>query len=555
MQAPHLYTECRSDIAEVVPKLESFLNQRNRIPSVGRFEDAFDSNLECLVTQLQHLLKLATPASDIASCAALISRRDSGDSHPESRPESTSCVQHILRVLTTDPLCEEREGLVGDLRFMCRDPQNVAVAVAAGAVPALVRMLTDPQEAVQDQVIAALQNVAGPPDDHSIMGYGVLFDLLEAWSAARLCLFERHLQALIECLGRGSREFRAHAANLLNFIANAHRKSRAYSKKSITDQISRLGGVVGLVALLDSESLPEDQTALQPASHAANTLSYMMYAQHEIQQECIQHGCLHKCLKLLRVATCPVLLEKALWLLKALAWSIPEHHASAQVALLLVDQGVAELLHRLLQQCHNAHVVCQAADLLCDLVNGTGAEVAARLAQVPLILSCLGHLMDHLGTRQVNARVPVGAASSLCRFLYNLSTYSTAAPSVVAAGAVHVLSQQLSSGPLLYPCRGEGGCQWVGSRIEWLSATLKALCAHELAAVGAEFSGGSVLEVRQAIEEVRVRTCCTLGHEQGCSVETLVGGLFGWDVHADVLCKIEDIVELKPHEDCDATTS
>lgn len=79
----------------------------------------------------------------------------------------------------------------------------------------------------------------------------------------------------------------------------------------------------------------------------------------------------------------------------------------------------------------------------------------------------------------------IGAAGGFGRVLFNLAKNPTTALGLVTAGAVPVIVEQLRKGPVLRPKNNRNQ-----RFVEWLSATLHALCMHERTAptVAAAFS-------------------------------------------------------------------
>ena len=80
---------------------------------------------------------------------------------------------HALREAALDQ--GESEILVhvlGDLRFICRQPAAASSAVLGGLVPMLVELCQRPPGEVPELAMAVLRNCTGPADDCSIAGNG-----------------------------------------------------------------------------------------------------------------------------------------------------------------------------------------------------------------------------------------------------------------------------------------------------------------------------------------------------------------------------------------------
>ena len=175
------------------------------------------------------------------------------------------------------------------------------------------------------------------------------------------------------------------------------------------DALVSAGGVRALLQALNGE-------APHPAANAANAIASMMYNHRLSQTGFSEGGCIDLCLSRLKSYKCTggvcafeathgsplfdsppskstgsaVLYEKSIWVLKSLAWSIPEGHASASECRKMIDAGVCEVLRSCLGGelgpiSQHEGVIGQCSDLVADLVNETGEEVANLVAASGLL--------------------------------------------------------------------------------------------------------------------------------------------------------------------------
>ena len=184
------------------------------------------------------------------------------------------------------------------------------------------------------------------------------------------------------------------------------------------DALVSAGGVRALLQALNGE-------APHPAANAANAIASMMYNHQLSQTGFSKGGCIDLCLSRLQSYKCSggvcafeatqgsppmwfdpapsksagsaVLYEKSIWVLKSLAWSIPEGHASASECRKMIDAGVCEVLRSCLGGelgpiSQHEGVIGQCSDLVADLFNETGEEVANLVAASGLVTVMIGNL-------------------------------------------------------------------------------------------------------------------------------------------------------------------
>ena len=96
------------------PKLESFLNQRNRIPSVGRFDANFEQNLEKLLAQITLLIPSSStsPVQELHS-SALLCRNESGSYSAEVDEAE---IVRLVNLVSTSSDPQIINSAAGDLR-------------------------------------------------------------------------------------------------------------------------------------------------------------------------------------------------------------------------------------------------------------------------------------------------------------------------------------------------------------------------------------------------------------------------------------------------------
>eukprot|EP00656_Telonema_subtile_P039414 TRINITY_DN44521_c0_g1_i1.p1 TRINITY_DN44521_c0_g1~~TRINITY_DN44521_c0_g1_i1.p1 ORF type:complete len:217 (+),score=52.78 TRINITY_DN44521_c0_g1_i1:99-749(+) len=131
LTAPQDFVRCRADIEEVIPKLESFLNQCNRTPANGCFEDDWDVNVHKLAQAIKHNLATQSPEqapSSAALCSSAISlRSDSGEQLVRTQTSAARGVVELITLLQQPKAAHV--SVLGDLRYVCRDRQSVQLSL------------------------------------------------------------------------------------------------------------------------------------------------------------------------------------------------------------------------------------------------------------------------------------------------------------------------------------------------------------------------------------------------------------------------------------------
>ena len=81
-------------------------------------------------------------------------------------------VQALHKAALNEHESEMLVHVLGDLRFICRQPAAASSAVLGGLVPMLVELCQRPPGEVPELAMAVLRNCTGPADDCSIAGDG-----------------------------------------------------------------------------------------------------------------------------------------------------------------------------------------------------------------------------------------------------------------------------------------------------------------------------------------------------------------------------------------------
>jgi len=503
LRSPAQYTVQKDDICEVCPKLESMLNQRNRIPNVGRFMDNFESNIGDVIAQLRqmlpdgsaHLERISTSIDQPA--AALLRRLDSvgaaaegadASERVELEAELETAMQSLVQIVldeTSEP--DSAAAALGELRYLTRDKWCSKVATGQGLIEACVGLLSrlsqraDPESKLcTEQAAAVLQNLSGPADDKLGSGYDHFDSTWHEPRAKLVSTLPGLLPLMEQSLLHGSEELQQHTANMVNSCIcvsvqrDTQKQTRSDTQKrrsEVKAQMLQTGIVVALCGCMQ-----EGSTKVAPAAQAANTLANMMYASPSVQQVVLDQGGLEAAAGLLHNKSSWLCFEKGAWVLKQLV------RMEGLVGEAIIDAGVIPLLKRCfelstVERCSMLHAVCQAADLLANLLENSGSDVAENIVASGIVEAMLPHLRDRMGKRLVHGmdgeRYEIGAAGSVARALFFLARYSSCATLMVDAGVVPVLVEQLESGPLIRPKQNSKQ-----PFVEWISGTLHALNPH-----------------------------------------------------------------------------
>lgn len=511
----------------MVPKLESFLNQSNRIPSACDFDDDFELHFERLVDTLQGILSeqaemdeessfSRTESSSGNDVLTLSSDDDAKKSKEEraveSEMEKKDQLLQLLQAFRLERSDSKIASLLGDLKFLCRNEECGAFAIKARAISMLMKhaMLPERPPEVQLQAICVLRNLTGIPDDGVITGY-------KASSAARnsdtkqtaklIILEADFLPRLVEILGStGNAALASQISIVIGNVVDIFWVERGEQGRGW----GKFGHGITREAVLESEPEAALVRALSlgdgPAMAACYAMKNICYdSPNSVRQGFTRHNLKEALRALIVDHDKPEPIEMAIWLMKRLSWCAESGHGDNQMAL-----NFTPLLPEILAAAQaniSEEITLQAFDALHTMSFGTGENVAMAMVEagaVPILLQCCvsdhrsaetpHHVLDssHWSCGGLGERTRVCAALTLD----HISLFPKCAAALVEAGTVPMLCGLLQSGPLLRTKRWPGG--------EHVSATLLNIAGYStlVGALCKELSAETTADAVQAIKEL-----------------------------------------------------
>lgn len=172
LAAPEQFLDRNGDICEVVPKLESFFNQCNRIPGTGKFEDDFEDNMEALIEVIKYHIQ-AKHSDDLERQDSLPSIDDVSEQIFCLRDEKNEAAEFMsdeqaLQLIQALESGQRLRGITENVRFLTRSVTTRKRLVANGITASLVGMLRKEgvlqREDVVENVLGSLRNLTGAPE-------------------------------------------------------------------------------------------------------------------------------------------------------------------------------------------------------------------------------------------------------------------------------------------------------------------------------------------------------------------------------------------------------
>lgn len=151
---------------------ESFFNQCNRIPPMGRFDADFDQHLSTLISTIRAAIQRHEKVSTSPGSPSIAEHVTRMCSATQSAAKSSELMRQLAELLA-DPNITDDEliAVSGDLRYLTRKSENIIQAHAMNlAANVLFPLLDRCSNEVASQVLEVIQNLSGPSDNSSISG-------------------------------------------------------------------------------------------------------------------------------------------------------------------------------------------------------------------------------------------------------------------------------------------------------------------------------------------------------------------------------------------------
>jgi len=510
----------------VVPKLESFLNQSNRIPSASDFDDNFETHFSRLVDTLQGILATDTDGnSDLIRTESVYSEvqvltLSSDDDTKKSKEERAVEAEwskkdqmlQLLQLFNLELTDGKFAAILGDLKFLCRNEECSAFAIKARAISRLMKyaMGGDRRTDVHLQAVSVLRNLTGIPDDGVITGYSASSaarNSLTKQTAKLIILEADFLERLVEMLSTTNNA--ALATQIAIVVGNVADISWIGRDEDGKQGWGKLGGGVTREAVLESQPQAALIRALSLGSACAMAACYAMKnicydSDNHVRKTFARHGLREALSGLIRNHQDPEPIEMAIWLIKRLMWCSDSGHGDQEMAKNFMPL-VVDVIAAAAKAEMSPAVRLQAFDALHTMSFGTGEGVAMGMVKagaVPILLQCCvtDHAMKETVDMSSNGHWSQGGLGQRTRVcaalaLNHISEHSSSAAALVEANAVPLLCRLLKSGPLLKTKRWPGG--------EHLSGTLLGIAGRS-SLVGALCKELGVETTAAAIEAIQV---------------------------------------------------